>query len=651
MVTPSNAKESDAGPADRPGQPSGSVGHLLTQMTIEEKTGLVSGDGMWGVAGVDRLGITPLVTTDGPNGARGAGLLGSGTRTLCVPCGSALGATWDPALLGRIGEALGVQTRSKGAHVLLAPTVNLHRSPLGGRNFECYSEDPVLSGKLAAAFIRGVQSQRVATTVKHFAGNDAEFERTTIDARIDERTLREHTLVPFELAVREGGAWGVMAAYNRLNGTLCSANEWLLSTVLRHDWGFDGFVISDWFALRSAVEPARAGVDLEMPGPGQYWGGIKLADAVRNGEVAADVLDTMVLRALQLRDRVGAVASPARIQPGIEAELDRPQDRALSREAAAGAAVLLRNVDLLPLRPSELHRVAIIGPNAARAEIMGGGSATVRAMHLTTPLDELRRRLEPHGIEVVHERGCTIDLAPPALLAPFRVEIFEGHDLAGASLGARPYDTGRVLFFGDTWPGLAATQCSARARATFLPTETGTHVLQLVQAGWARVRVNGEVVIDGWHGGVPRGLALFGLGSVPLEASVLLIADAAVEIEVEWCGREAIFLAGFVLGLGLPDDAGLLDRAVAAAAAADVAIVVVGTNEQWETEGSDREEFHLPGGQDDLVRAVAAANRSTVVVINAVAGGGAVGPRGGRRAGRLVRRTGDGRRPGRRAGR
>ena len=233
---------------------------LVGGLTLDEKTALLAGEGLWSTVACERLGIPSVNVTDGPNGARGPGLPGEGgdrTTSFCAPCGSALGATWNVDLVERIGQAIGAEARTKTCRVLLGPTVNIHRSPLAGRNFECYSEDPLLSGKTAAAFVRGVQSEGVATTVKHFAANDAEFERMTINSVVDERTLREITLVPFELAVREGGSLGIMTAYNRLNGVYCAEHEWLLADVLRGEWGFDGFVISDWYARGSSVGSVR----------------------------------------------------------------------------------------------------------------------------------------------------------------------------------------------------------------------------------------------------------------------------------------------------------------------------------------------------------------------------------------------------------
>ena len=269
---------------------------LIGQMTIEEKALLTTGATMWSTNPVDRVGIPAVTVTDGPAGARGPITPGIGTQvaTLCIPCGSALGATFDVLLLEELGVALGHQTRSKGARVLLAPTVNLHRSPLFGRSFECYSEDPLLSGKLAASFIRGAQSQGIATTVKHFVGNDAEFERMTINSVIDQRTLREVYLLPFELAVREGGSLGIMTSYNRMNGVYCAENRELLQDILRDEWGFEGFVVTDWFAGFTTEGAAHAGLDLEMPAPPRGYGKF-LAEAVKEGRVDEADLDRAAL--------------------------------------------------------------------------------------------------------------------------------------------------------------------------------------------------------------------------------------------------------------------------------------------------------------------------------------------------------------------
>ena len=316
-----------------------------SDVPLDDLTAAVAGSDLWNAPGIPDHGLAPLRVTDGPNGARGPSF--TGVPSACFPCGTALGATWDPQLVRRVGVAIAQEARTKGAHVLLAPTVNLHRHPLAGRNFECYSEDPTLTAMLAIGFIKGVQSEGVGVTVKHFVANDSEFERMTISSEVDEAVLRELYLVPFEAAVSEAGAWGVMSAYNRLNGTYCSEHEWLLTTVLRDEWGFDGFVISDWFGTHSTAPAANAGLDLEMPGPPQWFG--RALDRRRRGgrRRRATTVERMVERLKVLADRTGASDGVGGGEPG---SVDDPAHRALIREVAAESFVLLKNDDaLLPL--------------------------------------------------------------------------------------------------------------------------------------------------------------------------------------------------------------------------------------------------------------------------------------------------------------
>src|SRR5580658_11331196 len=265
---------------------------------------------MLSTVAVERLGIPKVHVTDGPNGARGNALPGTESDpSACIPCGSALGATWNPALVEELGALVGREARDRGCRGLLAPTVNLHRSPLAGRNFECYSEDPLLSGRLAAAYVRGVQSNGVFATVKHFVGNDAEFERSSINSVIDERSLRELYLLPFEMAVRDGGALAIMTAYNRLNGPWLTQQPAFLLDILRDEWGFEGLVMTDWFGVAETSMSLAAGLDLEMPGPGRALGPTVVA-AVRAGEVAEADLDAAILRLLSGLDRIGVLDVP-----------------------------------------------------------------------------------------------------------------------------------------------------------------------------------------------------------------------------------------------------------------------------------------------------------------------------------------------------
>ncbi len=597
------------------------VAELVAELTLDEKAALTAGVDMWTTAAVPRLGIPAVRVTDGPNGARGTQMGPAGPTAACMPCGSALGATWSPDVLEQVGGVLGQEARTKGARVLLAPTVNMHRSPLAGRNFECYSEDPLLAGRLAAAFVQGAQAQGVATTVKHLVGNDAEHERYTMSSDIDERALREIYLRPFEAAIRDGGSLGVMTSYNRVNGRWCTEQSELLDGILRREWGFDGFVITDWFGITGTAASAAAGVDLEMPGPGRAFGQA-LADAVRAGDVDEALVDAQVTRLLTVFARVGALDDGG---PADESAVDLPEHRAVARRAATESMVLLANDGLLPLDRSALRTVAVIGPNADRAQIMGGGSASLRAHYLVTPLEALRAALGD-DVSVVHEQGCDNRKNTPLLggagtAAPsgagegFDVDWFANDDLSGDPVHHSHTPTADIFGLEAPVPGLGADGWSFRAHTMLTPDETGAHVFTLVQAGRGRVIVAGDTVIDGFAERPPRGTAYFGMGSVEVEAPVDLVAGHPVDVVLEFStGRSSGALR---IGHRPPDPADLLDRALAAAADADAVVLVVGTNGEWESEGGDRESMDLPGRQDELVRRVLDANPATVVVVNA----------------------------------
>jgi beta-glucosidase len=599
------------------------VAKLVGELTLDEKAALTAGVDMWTTAAVPRLGIPAVRLTDGPNGARGTQLGPAGPTAACLPCGSALGATWSTEVVELVGAVLGAEARSKGARVLLAPTVNVHRSPLAGRNFECYSEDPVLAGRLAAAFVRGAQAQGVATTVKHLVGNDAEHERYTITSDIDDRALREIYLPPFEAAIRDGGSLGVMTSYNRVNGRWCTEQPELLEGILRDEWGFEGFIVTDWFGVTGTTASARAGVDLEMPGPGRAFGAA-LADAVRAGDVDEALVDAQVTRLLTVFDRVGALDDGGHAD---EQALDLPEHRHVARRAATESMVLLANDGLLPLDRSALRTVAVIGPNADRAQIMGGGSASLRAHYLVTPLEALRAALGD-DVTVVHEQGCDNRKSTPVLggrgtAAPsgagpgLDVDWFANPDLAGDAVHHSHTPAADIHGLLPPVPGLGPEGWSYRAHTTLTPDDTGTHVFTLVQAGRGRVVVGGTTVIDGFTERPARGTAYFGMASVEVEAPVELVAGQPVDVVVEFSTGAGRGAGALRIGHRPPDPADLIDRAVVAATDADAIVLVVGTTGEWESEGDDRAAMHLPGRQDELVRRVVTANPATVVVVNA----------------------------------
>lgn len=593
---------------------------LLRQLTLEEKVALLAGTDSWHTAAVERVGIPALKMTDGPNGARGAGGTLDGVKAACFPVGIALASTWNTALVERVGEALGQEARSKGARVLLAPTINIHRSPLNGRNFECYSEDPYLSGRMAVAYIRGVQSQGVGATVKHFVCNDSEYQRHSISSEVDERTLREIYLAPFQAAVQEAGPWAIMAAYNKVNGTFASENAYTLTEILRKEWGFEGVAMSDWFGTQSTAAALKAGLDLEMPGPPR-WRGEKLLQAVASGEVDEAMLDVSVLRLLRLLERANVFEHPHE-EP--ERAIDSPEQRALAREAAAEGIVLLKNeYELLPLQTEKLTSLAIIGPNAQTARIMGGGSSRVNPHYAVTPFEAVVRRAG-EGVQIGYEPGCTnhklLPLIDVNLLTTeegehgLTAEYFNGSDFSGPSVARILALSSEMVWLGSLPPSVDPQEFSVRATGRFTPPTSGRYRFGLVSSGRSRLLLDGQEVIDNWTH-QQRGEAFYGMGSTEVAYSVELTAGQTYTLVIEYNKGNAPFP---VVRLGclapLPEDA--LERAVALAATADVALVCVGLNGEWESEGADRPDLALVGEQEALIEAVAAVNKKTVVILN-----------------------------------
>jgi beta-glucosidase len=512
-----------------------------------------------------------------------------------------------------VGVALGDEARSKRAHVLLGPTVNMHRTPLGGRHFEGYSEDPLLAARTAAALVRGVQSRGVAACVKHFVANDSEFERMSISSEVDERTLREIYLPPFEAALREAGAWAVMTAYNGLNGATCSANAELLRRLLREEWGWDGVAMSDWYGTKDTVQSARSGLDLEMPGPPRFFGAA-LAAAVRRGEVDGECLDEKARRLLRLLARTGALGE--RGEPPPEQAIDRAEHRALARRVASEAIVLLRNEGgVLPLGRSGLRRLAVIGPNARRTTIQGGGSARV-SPHYQTNVEEALRAALGADVEVVYAEGCTNFRRLPVLEGiELTLQAFASTDLSGPPLPERRVRRPDFTWLGDDAPVPKGAPFSVRLTGTLVPETAGVHRFSLTCVGRARLFVDGALVVDAWSAPEP-GDSYFGFGNAEVIGEAALEAGRPVGLVIEH-SKERTGVGGLRVGhLALaPGDP--VAEAAALARSADAAVVVIGLDAEWESEGGDRTSLALPGRQDELVAAVCAAQPRTAVVVNA----------------------------------
>jgi beta-glucosidase len=362
---------------------------LVAEMKLEEKALLLSGDGWWKTHAIERLQIPSISMTDGPHGLRkveGGGLSTSVPAT-CFPTASALASSWNTDLMGKVGAALARESQASDVQILLGPGVNMKRSPLGGRNFEYFSEDPLLAGKMAAAYIQGVQSEGVGTSLKHYAANNQEFERMAASSNLDERTLHEIYLPAFEIAIREARPWSVMAAYNPVNGIHAAENDILLRDILRKRWGFQGFVVSDWGAVHDRVKGVQAGLNLEMPGSGAYNRN-KIIEAVRSESISPAVLDEVVVELL-------AIILEAKDNHRSGSTFDIAQHDTLAREAAGESLVLLKNAEnLLPINFAIIKKIAVIGAFAKTPRYQGAGSSQVNPTRVSTAYDELTKQAD-----------------------------------------------------------------------------------------------------------------------------------------------------------------------------------------------------------------------------------------------------------------
>ncbi|UWD82154.1 glycoside hydrolase family 3 C-terminal domain-containing protein [Curtobacterium flaccumfaciens] len=610
----------DASTASSPSTPlTERIDALLGQLTTDEKVQLLTGRDFWTTWPIEKIGLRRILMSDGPSGVRGE-VWDERDPSLNLPSATALSASWDRAIAKRYGAAAAVEARRKGVDVVLGPTINLHRSPLGGRHFEAFSEDPVLTGDLAASYVDGVQENGVAATPKHYIANDYETDRFTASTEVSDRALRELYLLAFEKALTEAHAWAIMSSYNAINGVTASEND-LLETPLNSEWGFDGIVVSDWTGVRS-VDSAKASQDVAMPGPNPWWSEGPLLAAVHSGEVPMAAIDRKVRRILTLAARVGALegfepvaASPVHVEDGI----------AFVREAEAEGTVLVRNTGVLPLDAPAVSRIAVIGHNADQARTQGGGSATVVPSQVVSPLDGIRSAFP--GASVDYAIGAVVQEG----IAEFPLSTITNPGTGEPGARVAFVKDGEELFVEDRratalfwFGGDAPTREADRLdiTTTYTAESTGTVRFGIGAAGRSRMWVDGELLLDEDvpFEGDQLGAAFLNppARSVPVEVT----AGQQVAIRIEYDIVQDETLGGvlaYQFGTEPSDDdpAVLIEAAVDAARGADVAVVVVGTNSKVESEGYDRSSLALPGHQDDLVRAVAAANPNTVVVVNA----------------------------------
>jgi beta-glucosidase len=660
------------GAPPEPATPAPAEQALLAALSVPDKVRLLTGAANFRTHGSPAIGLRPMIVSDGPSGVRGV-TKDERHPSTSLPCPSAAGATWDTELIAELAAALGAEARGKGVDVLLAPTINLMRTPLGGRGFECFSEDPVLTARMAVAYITGLQSAGVAATVKHFVGNDSETERWTYDAIITEQVLRELYLAPFEACVREAGTAVVMAAYNKVNGTSATEHPWLLRRILKGEWGFDGAVVSDWSAARTTVATAVAGLDLAMPGPDGPWGP-DLVQAVLDGVVPEADIDDKVARIIRLARRVGALAAPdgqeavaitgdsgAGNGGPVPAAHGRPVpdgnggpvpdggpvldgnpapdggpagdravlvDRGLVRRVAAASFVLLRNEGpALPFDAGRIGSIALIGPNAVYPVIQGGGSAVVAPVTVSTPAAALQAALAGHATVTVAPGCRTWTTVPEPVAGSVRDPLtgepglrLEFRDGDGTLIGHEHRVSTQLAWWDEGLPpgvgwgedGTIVVRTRFRARAT------GPHLIGAAGVGHLTLAVDGTVVADRVTP-VPDDP----VQTMTRPGEVRAVADlrAGQEAEVRLDFQPAAGVdAPLAVSLGIAvdeDEDTMIAEAVRAAARSAAAVVIVGSAEAAESEGFDRETLALPGRQDELVARVAAVNPRTVVVVNA----------------------------------
>ncbi|KAF4917987.1 Exo-alpha-(1-_6)-L-arabinopyranosidase [Colletotrichum viniferum] len=474
-----------------------SISKVLQSLTLEEKCTLLSGKNMWETADIPRLGTRSLKTSDGPAGVRGSRWT-DGTHTTYIPCGISLAATFDPGLIQRVGKILGAEAKTKGAT----------RSPFGGRNFENFGEDPYLTGVMASSYIMGVQSEGVGACMKHYVANDMETRRFNMDEQIDERTLREIYLKPFEMAL-EADPWTAMTAYPKINGEHADTSRFLVYDILRQEWGYDGLVMSDWGGLNSTVDSIHATTDLEMPGPPLCYGKA-LLKAVESGAVS--------------------------------------EEEHVNSEAASQGIVLLKNTGILPLRPSKLRSLAIIGPNAKTPTTGGTGSAIVNPYYITTPFDSISDAAKSANpdIQITHHRGVFTHLQPPLIGdcltnpttgAPgLRVDFYSGNTFSGNIISSSDWHNSLVYFMsdGDVPPSLRGTIYTYKATGLLRPSATGTYDFSLSNTGKAKLSIDDELLIDNSDWTQISG-NFMNCGSVELVAAVAAVNRNVVVVTQSAC--------------------------------------------------------------------------------------------------------------------
>jgi beta-glucosidase len=581
------------------------VKDLLSKMTIEEKIDYLGGVDGYYIRALPRLGLPAVKMSDGPVGSRNDG------QSTAYPAGALAAATWDLSLVKQMGEALGSDCRARGVHILLAPGVNIYRAPMCGRNFEYFGEDPYLSGRLAVNYIKGIQSQGVSACVKHFAGNDEEWDRNRVSSDIDERTLQEIYLPAFKAAVMEGKVGTVMNSYNLLNGEHSTQNSHLNNDILKGQWGFDGILMSDWGATYDGVAAAKGGLDLEM-GSGDYMNRKSLLPALQNGTISESLINDKVSRILRLIFRFGFYDRP---QQEKNIPLDNPASAKVALNLARAGIVLLKNEDnVLPLDKSKIKTLAVIGPNADQY-IFGGGSSQTVPFHSVTPLQGIKDLVgDKVQVNCVSSTNNIPDMIKNAVFYTepgseekgLKAEYFDNISLSGTPAYTRVdpkvdfnWQLGAPNIDVQNFP---VDNFSIRWTGVIRPEDSSIYTFVAKGDDGFRLWIDNKLIIDDWKD----------QATTQKTATISLEKGKEYAVKLEYFDHTGLS----EIHLGWGDDCKSLDEATKVASSADAAIVFVGFNGEYEQEGQDRP-FELPVGQNELINAVAKANPNTIVVINA----------------------------------
>ncbi|RDW65085.1 hypothetical protein BP6252_10736 [Coleophoma cylindrospora] len=606
---------------------------VISEATVLEKIGLLSGKDAWHTLDIPRLNVPSIRFTDGPNGARGTRFT-AGVPAACLPCGSAMGATWNQDLIQRAGVLIGEEVKVKGARGWLGPTVNMHRSPLGGRGFESFAEDPFLSGKLAGSYIKGAQSTGIVSTLKHFVANDLEHERMAVDVKVTGRALREIYMLPFQIALKDGNPGAIMTSYNKVNGTHVSESREFIEDILREEWQFKGMVMSDWYGTYSTSDALNAGLDLEMPGPTR-WRGIIADLAVSSRKVTHRTLDARARKVLELVKRCSKIDG---VSP-VEGKRDFPSDRVLNRKVAAESIVLLKNDNkVLPLS-ADIDEIALIGPNMMNGAYCGGGSAQLDAYYIVNNYEGIVSRLTQHrprtDVKIHYEMGTraygflpllgqTVS-TPDSQIGKLRMRFF---DQPPTVADREVID--EMIITESTWQlmGYSHPRISARfwtdVEGVFQPSESATFEWGIACYGTASLFIDDQLVIDNTTN-QEAGNTFFGKGTTEKKCLLDMEKGTSYKIRLEFGSAATTKVikpgvvsygggAGRIGAAPMTDPESSIERAVQLAKRCKHTIMCVGLDKDLESEGYDRADMNLPGATSELITRVLQANPDTIVV-------------------------------------